>query len=172
MKRPTKIFLIGPMGAGKSTIGKQLAASLGLDFVDSDKVIRERTGVDIATIFEYEGEEGFRKREAKIIDELTQQDNMVLATGGGAVTTPEAANYLASRGFVIYLHCSPDQQYERTIHDKGRPLIQTDDPKSTLESLMEVREPLYREVADLVVSTEKRSAASVTKEVNQYFDEN
>lgn len=172
MKRPTKIFLIGPMGAGKSTIGKQLAASLGLDFVDSDSVIRERTGVDIATIFEYEGEAGFRKREAKVIDELTQQDNLVLATGGGAVTTAEVANNLASRGFVIYLHCSPDQQFERTIHDKSRPLIQTDDPKATLQSLMENREPVYREVADLVVSTEKRSAASVTKEVNQYFDEN
>lgn len=160
------------MGAGKSTIGKQLASSLGLEFVDSDSVIRERTGVDIATIFEYEGESGFRKREAKVIDELTQDDNMVLATGGGAVTTTEVANHLASRGFVIYLHCSPDQQFERTIHDKARPLIQNDDPKSTLEDLMEIREPLYREIADLVVVTEKRSAASVTKEINQFFDEN
>lgn len=160
------------MGAGKSTIGKQLASSLGLEFIDSDNVIRQRTGVDIATIFEYEGEAGFRKRESKAIDELTQQENIVLATGGGAVTTPEVANFLGSRGFVIYLHCSPDQQFERTIHDKGRPLIQTDDPKATLESLMQDREPLYREVADLVVSTEKRSAASVTKEINQYFDEN
>jgi shikimate kinase len=172
MKRPTKIYLIGPMGAGKSTIGKQLAASMGLEFIDSDNVIRERTGVDIATIFEYEGEKGFRKREAKIIEELTQRDNLVMATGGGAVTTPEVANNLASRGFVVYLHCSPEQQYERTIHDKARPLIQTDDPKATLESLMEVREPLYREFADLVVTTEKRSAASVTREVTQYFDEN
>ncbi|MBT8438612.1 MAG: shikimate kinase AroK [Gammaproteobacteria bacterium] len=172
MKRPTKIFLIGPMGAGKSTIGKQLASSMGLEFIDSDNAIRERTGVDIATIFEYEGEQGFRKREAKIIDELTQQENIVLATGGGAVTTAEVANNLASRGFVIYLHCSPEQQYERTIHDKSRPLIQTDDPKATLEGLMEVREPLYREFADLVVTTEKRSAASVVKEVVQYFDEN
>ena len=160
------------MGAGKSTIGKQLASSLGLDFIDSDNVIRQRTGVDIATIFEYEGEEGFRKREAKVIEELTQQDNLVLATGGGAVTTPEVANFLASRGFVIYLHCSPEQQFERTIHDKGRPLIQTDDPKATLEDLMTVREPLYRDTADLTIVTEKRSAASVTKEINQYFDEN
>ncbi len=160
------------MGAGKSTIGKQLASSLGLDFIDSDSVIRERTGVDIATIFEYEGESGFRKREAKIIEELTEKENIVLATGGGAVTTPEVANFLASRGFVIYLHCSPDQQFERTIHDKGRPLIQNDDPKSTLEELMEKREPLYREIADLTVVTEKRSAMSVTKEINQYFDEN
>ncbi|MGD2117692.1 MAG: shikimate kinase AroK [Chromatiales bacterium] len=172
MKRPTKVFLIGPMGAGKSTIGKQLASTLGLNFIDSDNVIRERTGVDIATIFEYEGEAGFRKRESKVIEELTQEDNIVLATGGGAVTIPETANFLASRGFVVYLHCSPDQQYERTIHDKARPLIQTDDPRATLEQLMEVREPLYREVADLVVTTEKRSAASVTKEIVQYFDEN
>ncbi len=160
------------MGAGKSTIGKQLAGALGLEFVDSDNVIKERTGVDIATIFEYEGEQGFRKREAKVLDELTQQENMVLATGGGAVTTPDAANYLASRGFVIYLECSPDQQYERTLHDKNRPLIQTDNPKKTLEDLMQVRDPIYRETADLTVSTEKRSASSVVKDVLQYFDEN
>jgi len=172
MKRPTKVFLIGPMGAGKSTIGKQLASALGLEFVDSDNVIKERTGVDIATIFEYEGEEGFRKREAKSIDELTQMENIVLATGGGAVTTPEAANYLASRGFVIYLECSPAQQHERTLHDKNRPLIQTDNPKATLEKLMEVRDPLYRETADLVVSTEKRSSSSVVKDVLMYLDEN
>jgi shikimate kinase len=172
MKRPTKVFLIGPMGAGKSTIGKQLASALGLEFIDSDNVIREKTGVDISTIFEYEGEEGFRKREAKVIDELTQEENMVLATGGGAVTTPEAANYLASRGFVIYLECSPDQQYERTLHDKNRPLIQTDDPKATLEELMSARDPLYREIADLTVSTEKRSAAAVVKDVLKFFDNN
>jgi len=172
MKRPTRVFLIGPMGAGKSTIGKQLAVTLGLDFVDSDRVIRQRTGVDIATIFEYEGEAGFRKREAKVIDELTQQENIVLATGGGAVTTPDVANNLASRGFVVYLHCSPEQQYERTVHDKGRPLLQTDDPKTTLEDLMVIREPMYREVADLVVTTEKRSAASVTKEIDKYFETN
>ena len=145
---------------------------MGLDFVDSDRVIRQRTGVDIATIFEYEGEAGFRKREAKVIDELTQQENIVLATGGGAVTTPDVANNLASRGFVVYLHCSPEQQYERTVHDKGRPLLQTDDPKTTLEDLMVIREPMYREVADLVVTTEKRSAASVTKEIDKYFETN
>ena len=160
------------MGAGKSTIGKQLASSLGLEFMDSDQAIKDRTGVDIATIFEYEGEEGFRKRETKVIEELTQLENLVLATGGGAVTTPEAANYLASRGFVVYLECSPDQQFERTLHDKNRPLIQTDDPKATLVALMEQREPIYKETADLVVSTEKRSAASVVKDILKYFDEN
>jgi len=172
MKRPTKVFLIGPMGAGKSTIGKQLASALGLEFMDSDQAIKERTGVDIATIFEYEGEDGFRKREAKVIEELTEEENIVLATGGGAVTSPDVANFLASRGFVIYLECTPDQQYERTLHDKNRPLIQTDNPKETLEKLMESRDPIYRETADLIVSTEKRSAASVIKDILRYFDEN
>jgi len=103
---------------------------------------------------------------------LTEEENIVLATGGGAVTSPDVANFLASRGFVIYLECTPDQQYERTLHDKNRPLIQTDNPKETLEKLMESRDPIYRETADLIVSTEKRSAASVIKDILRYFDEN
>jgi shikimate kinase len=170
MKHPTNIFLIGPMGAGKSTIGKQLAAMLKLDFVDSDSEIQRRTGVDIPTIFEFEGEEGFRRREQVVIDELSEQDHQVMATGGGAVTLADNRRNLASRGFVIYLHCSVDQQYERTSRDRNRPLLQTDDPRTRLEELMNVRDPLYRETADLVVSTEKRSAASVAREIFQALE--
>lgn len=165
MKHPTNIFIIGPMGAGKSTIGKQLASILKLDFVDSDNEIQRRTGVDIPTIFEFEGEEGFRRREQAVIDELTQNDHQVLATGGGAVTVADNRRNLAARGFVIYLHCSVDQQYDRTARDRNRPLLETDDPRARLEQLMAERDPLYRETADLVVSTEKRSANSVAREI-------
>ncbi|MEN8174297.1 MAG: shikimate kinase AroK [Pseudomonadota bacterium] len=171
MKYPTNIFLIGPMGAGKSTVGKQLAAALKLNFMDSDQELQKRTGVDIPTIFEFEGEEGFRRREQAVIDELTQQDHQVLATGGGAVTVPDNRRMLAARGFVVYLNCSVEQQFERTARDRNRPLLDTDDPRARLEELMEERDPLYRETADLVVSTEKRSAASVAKEVLKTFDE-
>jgi shikimate kinase len=171
MKIPSKIFLIGPMGAGKSTIGKQLASTLKLTFEDTDNEIQRRTGVDIPTIFEFEGEEGFRKREAAVIDELTQPDHRVIATGGGAVLLPENRRNLAARGYVIYLHCSIEQQYERTAKDKGRPLLDTDNPKEKLEQLMEERLPLYRETADLEVTTEQRGAASVVKEIISKIEE-
>jgi shikimate kinase len=165
MKPPTRIFLVGPMGSGKSTIGRHLAASLGLEFQDSDHEIQRRTGVDIPTIFEFEGEAGFRARERVVIDELTALENHVVATGGGAVIDPENRRRLSSRGVVVYLHCSPEQQFERTAHDRNRPLLQTEDPLGRLRSLMAERDPLYRETADLVVSTEKRSAATVCKEI-------
>ena len=171
MKIPSKIFLIGPMGAGKSTIGKQLASALKLTFEDTDNEIQRRTGVDIPTIFEFEGEEGFRKREAAVIDELTQLDQRVVATGGGAVLLPENRRNLAARGYVISLHCSTDQQYERTAKDKGRPLLDTENPKETLDELMEERLPLYRETADLEVTTEQRGAASVVKEIISKIEE-
>ena len=153
------------MGTGKSTIGKQLAATLKLDFVDSDADIQRRTGVDIPTIFEFEGEEGFRKREAAVIEELSQIDHQVLATGGGAVTVAENRRNLAARGFVIYLQCSTKQQFERTAKDKNRPLLDTDDPIAALEQLMEVRAPFYNEISDLVVSTEQRGASGVVREI-------
>ena len=165
MKRPGNLFLIGPMGAGKTTIGKQLAATLGLSFEDSDQEIQRRTGVDIPTIFEFEGEAGFRKRERVVIDELTQHDQIVLATGGGAVLDAENRRNLSSRGVVIYLHCTPEQQYHRTVKDRNRPLLQEDDPLATLTELMKIREPLYTKTADHIVVTEKRSAASVVKEI-------
>ena len=165
MSRINNIFLIGPMGAGKSTIGRQLATLLRFEFVDSDHEIQRRTGVDIATIFDFEGETGFRKRERAIIDELTQREGQVLATGGGAVLDPENRRNLSSRGLVIYLYYSPDQQYRRTMRDKKRPLLQTADPKARLQELMDDRDPLYRSTADLVVTTEDRSALSVARDI-------
>lgn len=170
MLKPSRIFLVGPMGAGKTTIGRQLAQSLGLEFEDTDQEIQRRTGVDIPTIFEYEGEDGFRRREMKAIAEMVEQDNVVLATGGGAVTQPENCRLLAARGYVIYLSCSPEQQFERTYKDKNRPLLQTEDPLEMLKSLNEERDPQYREIADLVVSTEGRSAQAVVKEVVRHFE--
>ena len=157
MKSVQRIFLIGPMGAGKTTIGRQLANVLNLEFADSDHEVESRTGVNIPTIFDLEGEEGFRKREQMMIDELTQRDNLVLATGGGAVIKQENREYLQQRGTVIYLHCNIDQLLERTKKDKNRPLLQTEDPRKIFEQLIAVREPLYRETADLVINTNKQS---------------
>ena len=171
MQRPSRVFLIGPMGSGKSTIGRQLAALLGLSFRDSDHEIQRRTGVDIPTIFEFEGEAGFRAREKAVIEELTAIDGQVLATGGGAVLDPDNRHVLASRGVVVYLHCSPEQQYRRTSHDRNRPLLQTEDRLARLRGLMAIREPLYRETADLVVSTEKRSAGTVAKAIVRLLEE-
>ena len=165
MAKPNRIFLIGPMGTGKTTVGRHLAQTLGMAFHDSDHVIQQRTGVDIPTIFEYEGEAGFRQRERQVIDELTQVDNLVLATGGGAVTTPENRQHLAARGIVFYLACSPEQQYSRTYRDRNRPLLQTEDPMQRLRTLMAEREPLYRDTADYEVSTEGRNAATVVSDI-------
>ena len=153
------------MGSGKSTIGKQVAGLLGLEFEDSDHEIQRRTGVDIPTIFDFEGEAGFRKREKAVIDDLSRRDGVVLATGGGSILDSDNRNALSSRGFVVYLHCTPEQQYERTIRDRNRPLLQTGDPLGKLRDLMEEREPLYRQTADFIVITEKRSASSVAKEI-------
>jgi len=165
MAKPNRIFLIGPMGAGKTTIGKHLAQSLGMSFNDSDQEIQRRTGVDISTIFEYEGEEGFRQREQQVIDQLTEVDSQVLATGGGAVHRAENRQRLSARGIVFYLACSAEQQYERTHRDRNRPLLQTEDPLQRLIGLMEVREPWYRDTADYTVSTEGRGAVAVANEI-------
>lgn len=162
---PPNIFLIGPMGAGKSTIGRQLAEALGYSFLDSDQEIQQRTGVDIPTVFEFEGEAGFRARERQVIEDLTEQDGVVLATGGGAVMFAENRQRLAARGFVIYLHCSAEQQHMRTARDRNRPLLDTQDPLAKLKDLMAEREPVYRQVADMVVSTERRGTVSVVKEI-------
>ncbi|MGD9592456.1 MAG: shikimate kinase AroK [Candidatus Berkiella sp.] len=159
------LFLIGPMGAGKSTIGKQLARELKLEFYDADQEIEARTGADIAWIFDVEGEEGFRKREAAVIDELSQLQGIVLATGGGAVLTADNRNRLAARGTVVYLHTTVEQQVRRTARDKRRPLLQNDIPDETLKDLMQSRDPLYREIADMVVATDGRTVRSVSTEV-------
>ena len=158
------------MGAGKSTVGRQLAEALAFEFKDSDQEIQRRTGVDIPTIFEYEGEEGFRNRERQVIDELSQQSGIVLATGGGAVLRPDNRQDLTSRGVVIYLHCSPEQQHSRTSRDRNRPLLHTEDPLARLRGLMEERDPLYRQVADFVVSTERRGTSSVVKEISRRLE--
>jgi len=142
------------MGAGKTTIGRQLARNLGRNFYDSDKVIEERTGVSIPLIFELEQEQGFRKREKAIIDELTQYNDIVLATGGGAVLDAENRQHLASRGHVIYLHAPIEYLVQRTSKDNSRPLLQTEDPKRKLQELMEIRDPLYRETAHTVIETD------------------
>ena len=159
------IFLIGPMGAGKSTIGRHLSQALGCEFQDSDREIEDRTGANIALIFDLEGEAGFRKREREMLDELTRLQGIVLATGGGAILDPINRKRLVSRGKVIYLHTSVDQQLRRAGWDRNRPLLQTEDPRNRLIELMSIREPLYREIADLVVVTSGRSVKYVVKEI-------
>jgi shikimate kinase len=153
----SNIFLVGPMGAGKSTVGKQLAKALGRDFYDSDKEIERRTGVSISWIFEMEGEAGFRLREQKVIDELTELKNIVLATGGGAVLAEQNRRALRSRGYVVYLSASVEQLLRRTNKDKNRPLLQTDKPKDTIVDLMAERAPLYQDVADIELRTGDQS---------------
>ncbi|WP_424193241.1 shikimate kinase AroK [Ampullimonas aquatilis] len=151
------IFLVGLMGAGKTTIGRALARRLGRDFYDSDHEIEARTGVAIPTIFAHEGESGFRLRESQAIDELTQKQSIVLATGGGAVLREENRHHLKTRGHVIYLRATPHDLWLRTRHDKNRPLLQTDNPKARLETLFQERDPLYRDCAHFIVDTGKPS---------------
>ncbi len=165
MKRPNNIFLIGPMGAGKSAVGRHLARVLHLEFADSDDEVERRTGVDIPFIFEKEGEAGFRKREAAAIDDLSKRDNIVLATGGGAVMLDENRSHLGGRGFVIYLYTSVDQQVMRTAKGRERPLLENGDRRRILEELLETRDPLYREIADLVIETDGRRVKSVANEI-------
>lgn len=165
MNKPGSFFLVGPMGAGKSTIGRQLARALKLKFIDSDREIETRTGVDIPLIFELEGEAGFRAREQAVIDDLTGRPDIVLATGGGAVLYPENRRNLTTRGYVIYLHTSVPQQLKRTARDRNRPLLVTADPAARLNELMAIREPLYREVADLVVDTDGRKVGEVVSSI-------
>lgn len=163
--RSTRIFLIGPMGAGKTTVGKRLAQLLGLPFYDSDKVIEERTGASIPLIFDIEGEVGFRRREAAVIDELSQLEQIVLATGGGAITVEQNRRHLRERGTVVYLEASVNKQFERTRKDRNRPLLQTKDPKARLQALFEQRQPLYLDTAHVVVSTEQGNARSILNEI-------
>ena len=159
------IFLVGPMGAGKSTVGRQLAKALGRDFFDSDKEIEKRTGVSISWIFEMEGEEGFRAREKKVIDDLSQLKDIVLATGGGAVLSEDTRRALRSRGNVVYLSASVEQLLRRTAKDKTRPLLQTDDPKQQIADLLKARETLYQNVADIELRTGEQSIQYAVSEL-------
>ena len=160
------VVLIGPMGAGKTTIGKILAKELGFEFCDSDKEIERRSGANIPWIFDVEGESGFRDREMSVIEELTQRKGIVLATGGGAMMRKENQDSVSRNGFVIYLNTSVDQQYSRTHKDRNRPLLQGDkDAFVVLSELFGVRDPIYREVADLVMDTDKKSLKNVVKSI-------
>ncbi len=165
------VFLIGPMGAGKTTVGRKLAEQLGCSFFDSDHCIEERCGADIPWIFDIEGEAGFRQRERQIIDELTQQNNIVLATGGGAILLPDNRKHLAARGVVIYLRASIEQQVKRTSKDKNRPLLQTANPKITLTRLFNERDPLYSSIADKIIDTDGKSSKRVLQIAKDFIHE-
>jgi shikimate kinase len=160
------------MGAGKTTIGRQTAKVLKRSFFDSDKEIEKRTGASIPLIFELEQEEGFRNRESAMIEELLDRENIVLATGGGAVLRQENRQHLKNKGFVIYLCAPVDQLLRRTARDTNRPLLQTEDPKKTIEDLLAVRDPLYREVADVVFETNGFSVKQVVNKLLKLIKKN
>lgn len=149
------LFLVGLMGAGKSTLGRQIARRLGMAFLDADVELERRLGVSIPTIFEIEGEQSFRDREEALIDELTQMTHVVLATGGGAVGRPRSRAALRERGTVVYLHAAPDVLFERVRHGRNRPMLKVDDPRARIASLYAERDPLYREIADHVIESER-----------------
>jgi len=163
----TSIFLIGPMGSGKSAVGRRLAKELGREFFDSDDVIEDRSGVDIPFIFEREGEEGFRQRECRIIDELTQCPGIVLATGGGAAQNERNRMALHSRGLVVYLYATIDQQLKRIRRGRERPMLKSGNPREILSQLMAVRDPQYREIAHMVVETDGCRIPAVVREIRR-----
>ncbi len=159
------IFLVGMMGAGKTTLGRALARRLGREFVDSDRVLVERTGVPVATIFEIEGEEGFRRRESGVLQELCARDRCVIATGGGVVLTEANRDLMRTSGTVVYLKARLESLWERTRHDSTRPLLATPDPRARLAELLAEREPLYRQTAHVVVETGQQSPATAVGRV-------
>ena len=166
------IYLIGPMGSGKTAVGKRLARNLNLRFVDSDREIETRSGVSIDFIFDKEGETGFRRREKEMLSELTQLTGIVLATGGGSIEDADNRRCLASNGTVVYLETSVSQQCARVGDAGTRPMIRKDDNlKSRLAELMQVREPLYREMADLIIATDKRHVAAVAKDITRQLEQ-
>ena len=165
--KPGNIFLVGLMGAGKTTVGRMLARRLKLRFFDSDQEIEARCGVKIPVIWEIEGEAGFRAREAQAVAELTALDGIVLATGGGAVLAAESRAFLAARGTVVYLRATPEHLYERVRQDRNRPLLAGDDPLGRLRELYRERDPFYREVADVVVDTSTGDADAHADQVVQ-----
>ncbi len=162
---PGNIFLVGLMGAGKTTVGRALAKKLNKRFIDSDHEIEARTGASIPLIFEIEGEASFRQREANVIRELTAQNDIILATGGGAILKPENRELLKTRGTVIYLRASVNSILQRTSHDKNRPLLQVADPRQRLEQLAREREPYYLEVADFVIETGRPNVQSLVQTI-------
>ena len=170
MHKQKNIFLIGLMGTGKTTIGRQLSRKLKMEFYDSDRVIEERTGADIPLIFEKEGEDGFRKREVAIIDELTKKKNIILATGGGAVLDSENRNHLINRGTVFYLKSNLKTLIQRTSKDKNRPLLRADEPpEAVLQRLLDQRGPLYEEAADYTIETANNSIHNVIQAIIKHL---
>jgi shikimate kinase len=169
MKSLDNIYLIGLMGVGKTTIGKQLAKALQRPFYDSDKVIEDSMGVDIPTIFSYEGEAGFREREQAMIAQLTGLSGIVMATGGGSVIRPENREALKSSGFVVYLQCSIDKILYRTRHDTQRPLLRTENPRKRLQDLLREREPLYMECAAFKIDSGSLPGKTVVKTILQQY---
>lgn len=164
---PGNIFLVGLMGAGKTSVGRMLARRLNLEFYDADAEIERTTGVKIPVIFEIEGESGFRAREEKMIEQLSALNGIVLATGGGAVISKSNRQCLKNRGRVIYLRATPEDLWRRTRRDRNRPLLQTADPLGKLRLLHDQRDPLYREVADLIVDTGSQSVAHLISRIQQ-----
>lgn len=165
------VILVGLMGAGKTTVGREYARRKGLRFIDCDHELEARLGVKVATIFEIEGEAGFRRRESLLLDELTQEQGLVLATGGGVVLNPDNRRLLASRGIVIYLNVPPRILHERTRNDKSRPLLQVPNPRERIESLFRERDPLYREVADIVIDGGRGNPGGMVRHVDQAIEE-
>ncbi|MGL4602348.1 MAG: shikimate kinase AroK [Plesiomonas sp.] len=166
MAEKRNIFLIGPMGAGKSTIGRYLAQMLNMEFFDSDQEIERRTGADISWVFDVEGEEGFRVREEKVINDLTEKQGIVLATGGGSIQSRETRNRLSARGVVVYLETTIEKQLARTQRDKKRPLLQGDvEPREVLVDLASVRNPQYEEIADITIRTDDQGAKVVATQI-------
>jgi shikimate kinase len=170
MRSRSNIFLVGPMGAGKTTVGRRLAELRGMEFADSDHEVEQRTGVDISLIFEKEGEAGFRKREKQVIAELTSGHNLVLATGGGAVLDADNRQHLAGRGFVVYLRASVDHQLRRTGRTESRPLLQSGNRREVLEQLLAIRDPLYREIADLILDADGGNARGLAQDIGRHLD--
>ena len=168
---PFNIFLIGPMGVGKTTIGRQLSRKLGLPFYDSDQEIENRTGADIAWIFDVEGEKGFRQREKSVIDDLTRRSGIILSTGGGSVLASENRRNLAARGFVIFLDTSVEIQLKRTAKDKKRPLLQQKDRRGVLEQLRQERLQLYEDLADFKVFVGESSSKKVVNTICERLEE-
>ena len=157
--------MIGPMASGKSIIGKKLSEALGIDFIDTDKEIERNAGADISWIFEIEGEEGFRKREMRTLNEISKKENCVIATGGGSVIQKKNREIMTSRGKIVYLEISIEKQLERTLKDKSRPLLRKGNKEETLRSIKKTRDPLYEEIADITIKQEEKSHSKIVLEI-------